>query len=72
MLETWKSMVGALESLFLGVALIESPWLPSPPPLLLGLLSEPAADFLATNLMHTFLWLCKAEDEMKACFRQFP
>ena len=71
-LELWESAVGALESLFFGVALVESPWLPSPPPLLLGLLSEPAADILATNPMHTFLWLCKVEDETKACFRHFP
>ena len=71
-LEPWESVVEALESLFMEVALVELSWLPSPPPPLLDLLSEPVADFLAMNLMHTFLWLCKAEDKMKACFRHFP
>ena len=71
-LKPWESAAGALESLFLGVALVESLWLPSPPPPLPGLLSEPVAYFLAMNPMHTFLWLCKAEDETKACFRHFP
>ena len=63
--------MGALPFL-LGVALVEPPQLPSSPPLLLGLPSEPAADFLVTNLMHTFLWLCRVEDDTKACFRHFP
>ena len=59
-LETWESAVGAFEACFLGVALVEPPpWLLSPPPLLLGLLSEPATDFLS-NLRHTFLWLWRA------------
>ena len=71
-LEPWESAVGALESFFLGVALVEPPWLPWPPPPLLGLLSEPAADFLVMNPMHTFLWLSRAEDDTKACFRHFP
>ena len=70
MLEPWESVVGALQS-FLGVALVELLWLPSPPPPLLGLQSEPAADFLAMNPMHTFLWLCRVEDDTKACFRHF-
>ena len=60
-LEPWESAAGALESFFLGVALDGLPWLPSPPPLLLGLLSEPAAGFLM-NPGHTFLWLCREED----------
>ena len=64
-------MVGALESFF-GVALVELPQLPSPPPLLLGLPSEPVVGFLVMNLMHTFLWLCREEDDTKACFRHFP
>ena len=71
-LEPWESVLGALESFFLGVALVELPWLLSPPPPLLGLLSEPAVGFLAMNLMPTFLWLCRAEDDTKACFKHFP
>ena len=62
---------GSLPS-FLGVTLVELPWLPLPPSPLLGLTSEPVADFLVMNPMHTFLWLCRAEDDMKACFRHFP
>ena len=69
-LEPWESVAGALLS-FLGVALVELLWLPSPPLLLLGLTSEPAADFLATNPMYTFLWLCRVEDDTKAYFRHF-
>ena len=59
-LEPWESVAGALESFFSRVTLVEPLWLPSPPPLLLGLLSEPAAGFLVMNPMHTFLWLCRA------------
>ena len=44
-LEPWESAVGALESFFLAVALVELPWLPSPPLPLLVLPSEPAACF---------------------------
>ena len=62
--------MGALQS-FLGVALVELLQLPLPPLLLLGLPSEPAADFLVMNPMHTFLWLCRVEDDTKACFRHF-
>ena len=61
---------GALESFFLGVALVELPWLPSPPPSLLGLLSDPVAVF-SVNLRHT-LWLCRVEDDTKAFFKHFP
>ena len=64
--------MGALESFYLGVALEELLWLPSPPLPLLGLLSEPVAGFLVMNLRHTFLWLCMAEDDMKVCFKHFP
>ena len=71
-LEPWESVAGALEPFFLRVALVELPWLPLPSLPLLGLPSEPAAGFLATNPMHTFLWLCRVEDDMKACFRHFP
>ena len=69
MLEPWQSVAGALESFFLGVTLVELPWLPLPSSPLLGCLSVPVAGFLAMN---TFLWLCRAEDDMKACFRHFP
>ena len=69
-LEPWESVAEALPS-FLGVALVEPPWLPSPP-LPLGLPPEPPVDFMGMSLMHTFLWLCKAEDDRKACFRHFP
>ena len=69
-LEPWESVVGALPS-FLEVALEEPPQLLSPPPLLLGLPSEPPVDFLETSPRHTFLWLCKVEDDTKACFRHF-
>ena len=44
-LEPCESVAGALES-FLGVALVGPLWLPSPPPLLWGLPSEPAAGLL--------------------------
>ena len=70
MLEPWESVVGALPSFF-GVALEESLWLLLPPPLLLGLPSEPLVDFLGTSPRHTFLRLCKAEDDAKAYFRHF-
>ena len=70
-LEPWDSVVGALPS-FLGVALGETPWLLWPPPPLLRLPPEPPVDFFGMSLMHTFLWLCRAEDDTKACFRHFP
>ena len=70
-LESWESVVGALPS-FLGVALEEPPQMLSPPLLLLGLPPEPPVDFLGMSPMHTFLWLCRAEDDMKVCFRHFP
>ena len=70
-LEPWESVAGAFGS-FLGVALVEPPWLPLPPPPLLGLPSEPVVDFLVMNPMHTFLWLCRVKDDTKACFRHFP
>ena len=69
-LKPWESVVGALPS-FLGVALEEPPQLLSPLPLL-GLPSETPADFREACLRHTFLWLCKAKEDTKACFRHFP
>ena len=63
-LEPWES--------FLGVALVELPQLSLPPLPLLGLPSEPVVGFLVMNLMHIFLWLCRVEDDTKACFRHFP
>ena len=57
---------------FLGVALVEPPWLPLPPLPLSGLPPEAPVDFLGMSPMHTFLWLCRAEDDTKACFRHFP
>ena len=48
-LEPWESAAEAFEACFLGVALVEPPpWLLSPPPPLLGLLSEPVADSYPT------------------------
>ena len=69
-IEPWESVVGALPSFF-RVALEEPPWLLLPL-LLLGLLSETLVDFWEESLRHTFLWLCKAEEDTKACFRHFP
>ena len=47
-LEPWELVARAFESFFLDVTLVEPPpWLLSPSPPLLGLLSEPAADFLS-------------------------
>ena len=43
----------------------------SPPPLL-GMLSGTPAAFLEASPRHTFLWVCRAEEEKKACFRHFP
>ena len=69
MLEPWELEAAALPS-FLGVALEEPPWLLSPLPLL-GLPSESPVDFLEASPRHTFLWLCRAEEDTKVCFKHF-
>ena len=46
-------------------------WPLSPLPLL-GLLSGTPVAFSEMSPRHTFLWVCRAEEEMKACFRHLP
>ena len=68
-LEPWESVVGALPS-FLGMALEEPLQLLSPLSLL-GLPSKTPVDFREVSPRHTFLRLCKAKEDTKACFRHF-
>ena len=62
-LELCESAAGALPSFF-GVALLGPLLLPSLP-LLVGFPPEPPVDFLEMSLRHTFLWLCRAEEDLK-------
>ena len=68
--------IGALQvcggslAVLLGGSLAQTPTAAIAPPLL-GLPPEPLVDFLGMSLMHTFLWLCRAEEDTKTCFRHF-